>query len=118
MQRSSIFGRLAAIVAVVLAVVAIGIVLFASGGGYSVKANFANASQLVKGDYVQVSGRPVGKVTSISLTPNGQAQVTLHIDGSYAPLRHGTEFTVRQASLSGIANRYVDLRLGPAGAPT
>ena len=118
MRRSSAFGRLAAIVAVVLAAVVVGLILFGSGGGYSVKADFADASQLVTGDYVQASGRPVGKVTGISLTGNGQAQVTLQIDGSYAPLRRGTEFTVRQASLSGIANRYVDLRLGPAGAPT
>ena len=34
------------------------------------------------------------------------------------PLRKGTQATVRQTSLSGIANRYVDLRLAPATAPS
>jgi phospholipid/cholesterol/gamma-HCH transport system substrate-binding protein len=115
MRHSSVVGRLAAIVAVILAAVAIAIVL-TGGGGYSVKADFADASQLVKGDYVQVSGRPVGKVTDIQLTRGGQARVTLHIDDSFAPLRQGTQLTVRAASLSGVANRYVDLRLPSAGA--
>jgi phospholipid/cholesterol/gamma-HCH transport system substrate-binding protein len=56
-------------------------------------------------------------VSDISLTPQGQAQLTLDIkQKAYEPLRAGTDATVRQASLSGIANRYIDLRLGPAGA--
>ena len=56
-------------------------------------------------------------MSSISLTPHGQAQLTLAItDPTFQPLREGTEATVRQTSLSGIANRYIDLRLGPATA--
>ncbi|MCW3064130.1 MAG: hypothetical protein JWN32_1302 [Solirubrobacterales bacterium] len=117
MRSSSMVGRLAAIVAVLVAAVAIAVVLLSGGGGYSVKADFADASQIVKGDYVQVSGRPAGKVTDIQLTGQGRARLTLQIDDSFAPLRQGTQLTVRAASLSGIANRYVDLRLGPAGAP-
>jgi phospholipid/cholesterol/gamma-HCH transport system substrate-binding protein len=116
MRQSSVVGRLAAIVAVLIAAVAIAIVLLAGGGKYTVQADFADASQIVKGDYVQVSGRPVGSVTAINLTRDGHARLTLKIDGSFAPLRHGTQLTVRAASLSGIANRYVDLRLGPANA--
>jgi phospholipid/cholesterol/gamma-HCH transport system substrate-binding protein len=57
-------------------------------------------------------------VSNISLTPGGQAELTLDInDPTYQPLRQGTEATVRLTSLSGIANRYVDLRLGSATAP-
>jgi phospholipid/cholesterol/gamma-HCH transport system substrate-binding protein len=41
--------------------------------------------------------------------------LTLSINDGYAPLHEGTQATVRAASLSGIANRYVDLRLPPAG---
>ena len=118
MRESSVVGRLAAIVAVVIAVAAIAIVLLSGGSDYTVKVDFADASQIVKGDYVQVSGRPVGSVDDIQLTRDGQARLTLRIDGSFAPLRHGTQLTVRAASLSGIANRYVDLRLGPGNAPT
>jgi phospholipid/cholesterol/gamma-HCH transport system substrate-binding protein len=39
----------------------------------------------------------------------------MKIDDAYAPLREGTQATVRASSLSGIANRYVDLNLAPAG---
>ncbi len=59
---------------------------------------------------------PAGKVEDIRLTPDGQAELTLSIDEKYAPLRQGTLATVRQASLSGVANRYIDLRLPGARA--
>jgi phospholipid/cholesterol/gamma-HCH transport system substrate-binding protein len=102
---------------VVIAGVAVLVVLLGSGGkNYTVKADFQNASQIVKGNLVQVSGRPVGKVTGISLTSDGQAELTMNINDGYAPLREGTQATVRASSLSGIANRYIDLNLAPAGA--
>ena len=85
------------------------------GGGYAVTAHFSNAGQLVKGNDVQVSGRRSGSVTDIKLTPDGQAAVTFSVDGAYAPLRDGTRLIVRQASLSGVANRYIDVQLAPAG---
>ncbi len=100
--------------AVVIAVMIVAVVLLRSHSSYEVKADFQNASQLVKGNLVQVAGTPVGTVTKLDLTPNGQAQVTLHITSSeFQPIRQGTIATVRQASLSGVANRYVDLRLPP-----
>ncbi|MDX6667084.1 MAG: phospholipid/cholesterol/gamma-HCH transport system substrate-binding protein [Solirubrobacteraceae bacterium] len=115
MQNVSVIGRAAAIAAVLVAAVAVVVLLLGSGGkNYTVKAEFLNASQLVKGNLVQVSGREVGKVKSISLTDNGLAVLTLSIADGYAPLREGTDATVRASSLSGIANRYIDLRLGPA----
>jgi phospholipid/cholesterol/gamma-HCH transport system substrate-binding protein len=87
------------------------LLLGGGSGGYQVKARFENASQLVKGNLVEVSGIPAGKVEDIKLTPDGQAELTLSIDSNYAPLRRGTLATVRQASVSGVANRYIDLRL-------
>ncbi len=74
---------------------------------------FANASQIVSGDLVEVSGNQIGTVSNIALTPSGQAQLTLNITNhAYDPLRQGTQATIRELSLSGIANRYVDLHLG------
>jgi phospholipid/cholesterol/gamma-HCH transport system substrate-binding protein len=117
-RNTSVIGRAAAIAAIVVALVAIGFILLSGGSSYQVKAVFQNASQIVTGDQVMVSGNPIGSVSSITLTPEGQAQLTLSINSSnYQPLRQGTEATVREASLSGIANRYVDLRLGPGNAP-
>ena len=102
---------IALLAVVAAAILAALLLLGGGGGGYTVKAHFQNASQLVKGNLVQVSGQQVGKVENIDLTPDGQAELTLSISEDYAPLRRGTRAVVRQASLSGIANRYVDLTL-------
>jgi phospholipid/cholesterol/gamma-HCH transport system substrate-binding protein len=108
-------GRVIALGAIIGAIVLVIIVLLGVGGGYQVTAQFQNSSQLVKGNLVQVGGNPIGTVKDIGLTPNGQAQIELEInDGDYVPLREGTTAIIRQSSLSGIANRYVDLNL-PTG---
>ena len=107
-----------ALVAIVAAAILAALLLLGGGtGGYTVKARFQNASQLVKGNLVQVSGQSVGKVENIDLTPDGQAEITMSIDEDHAPLRRGTRAIVRQASLSGIANRYVDLTMPAQSAP-
>jgi phospholipid/cholesterol/gamma-HCH transport system substrate-binding protein len=112
-----VIGRVAAGATIVVVLVAVVVIVLSSGSAYRVRAIFVNASQIVRGDQVQVAGNTVGTVSGIALTPDGRAQLTLSInDSSYRPLRDGTEATVRQTSLSGIANRYVDLRLAPAGA--
>jgi phospholipid/cholesterol/gamma-HCH transport system substrate-binding protein len=107
-------GRLAAVGAVVAAIVIVAVLLFGgSGGGYTVKGYFLNAGQLVKGNQVEIGGTSVGTIDDIQLTTNGQAVVTMSIDDANAPLREGTRAIIRQASLSGIANRYVDLQMPP-----
>ena len=115
MRSLSAIGRVAAVGALVAAIVLVGLILFAGGGigGYTVKARFLNAGQLVKGNPVQVGGVPVGSVKGIKITDNGQADVELSIDGDHAPLRRGTRAEIRQFSQSGLANRYVDLKLPP-----
>jgi phospholipid/cholesterol/gamma-HCH transport system substrate-binding protein len=116
-RNSTVIGRVAAFGAIAIAIIAVAVILLQGGKSYQVNAIFTDASQLVPGDLVQVSGTPIGSVSNISLTPKGQARLTLTINQSnYAPLRQGTIATVRQTSLSGIANRYVDLRLGPGNA--
>jgi len=115
MRNSSLIGRIAAFAAVGIAIAAVAIILLSGGSSYQVKAIFTNASQLVPGDEVQVAGNAIGSVSKIALTPSGQAELTLEIKNStYQPLHQGTAATVRLSSLSGIANRYVDLRLGSA----
>jgi phospholipid/cholesterol/gamma-HCH transport system substrate-binding protein len=113
-----VIGRVAAVAAVVLALVAVGIIVLSSGGTYQVRAVFANASQIVSGDLVEVAGSSIGTVSNIALTPDGQAQLTLDISNhSYSPLHQGTQATVRELSLSGIASRYIDLHPGPVSNP-
>src|SRR3954454_3662119 len=117
LRNSRLVGRVVAVTAVIVAVAAVAVVLLNSGSDYKIHARFQNASQLVKGDNVQVAGAPIGSVSSIKLTDDGEADITLNItDDRYKPLRYGTQAVVRQASLSGVANRYVDLFL-PGGNP-
>jgi len=85
-------------VAAILLVVLV--MVLAGGSPYTVKADFVTASQLVKGNQVKVSGHPIGSVGEITLTDDGKARVTLHIDAEgYHPLRRGTRATIRQTSL-------------------
>jgi phospholipid/cholesterol/gamma-HCH transport system substrate-binding protein len=116
--NSRLVGRVVALAALVVAVVVVAVILLSSGSSYTVKAYFQNASQLVKGNLVQVAGAPVGDVTDLQLSRDGQAEVTMKItDGNYKPLHRGTIATVRQASLSGVANRYIDLQLPSGNQP-
>jgi phospholipid/cholesterol/gamma-HCH transport system substrate-binding protein len=115
MRTVSGVGLVAAVAAFVAAVLLVGVLIFRGGGGYTVKATFQNANQLVKGNQVELDGTPIGTVKNMSLTPNGLAVITLKIDDAHAPLPQGVHATIRQASQSGIANRYVDLTM-PSGA--
>jgi phospholipid/cholesterol/gamma-HCH transport system substrate-binding protein len=97
-----------------LALLAVVVVALLGGESYEVRAKFVNASQLVKGNEVTVAGERVGTVSDIELTDDGQALVTLKVSGDAVPLRRGTRAVVKQRSLSGVANRFVDLQLGDA----
>ena len=116
LPASHTLTRVLAAAALIAAVLVVGVLLLGNrGGSYTVHARFQNASQLVKGNLVQVAGVPVGKIQSIDLTPDGQADVRMKItDAGYRPLRRGTKAVIRQASLSGVANRYIDLQLPAA----
>ena len=110
---ASMASRVAAIAAVVLAIALVAVLLFRGGGGYRVTAEFLNAAQLVKGNQVTVGGTPVGSVEEIEITANGRAKVELSVKEDYDDLPVETRAVIRQASQSGIANRYVELQLPP-----
>jgi phospholipid/cholesterol/gamma-HCH transport system substrate-binding protein len=106
-------ARIAVVAGLVVAVAVAAVLMFTGDGGYTVKAEFVNAGQLVKGNQVKVAGTPVGSVKKIDVTNDGHAVVTFSVKDEYAPLREGTRAIVKQTSLSGIANRFIDLQLGP-----
>jgi phospholipid/cholesterol/gamma-HCH transport system substrate-binding protein len=115
-RGTSSFPRIAALIALGVAVVAIVVLLAGGGGGsYEVTGTFQNASQLVKGNQVVVGGTSVGSVKDIKLGDDGQALVTFSVSDDYAPLERGTTATIRSYSLSGIANRQVQLTLPAPG---
>src|SRR5687768_7611650 len=101
-RRASTPARIAAALALIGGVVLLFLVL-SGGDSYQVTARFQNAGQLVKGNLVQNAGTKVGTVQ----------EIVLNINEDFAPLRVGTRATIRQASLSGVANRYIDLEMPP-----
>jgi phospholipid/cholesterol/gamma-HCH transport system substrate-binding protein len=110
----SAVARVVALLLVLLAVAVLAYLLFVGAGGYRVKAVFVDAGQLVRGNQVQAGGVAIGSVEDVDVTQSGQAEVTLEIDNDdYKPLRRGTRLLIKQTSLSGIANRFVDVQVGP-----
>jgi len=97
----------------VMAVAVLAVVVLGGDGSYVVRAQFETASQMVKGGEVKIAGERVGTVDEVKLTPDWHAELKLKIDDEHAPLRVGTIASVRQVSLSGVANRYVDLHMPP-----
>jgi phospholipid/cholesterol/gamma-HCH transport system substrate-binding protein len=108
-------ARVAAGVALVLAVAVIASLLLRGSSSHEYTLYFQNAGQLVTDDDVQVGGRRIGSVRDITLSDDNQAKVLVVVEEPYAPLREGTTAVVRQTSLSGIANRYIALVPGPEG---
>jgi phospholipid/cholesterol/gamma-HCH transport system substrate-binding protein len=114
--RGSGVARVVAIVALVAALVVVGLLVFGGGPSYTVTAAFQNASQLVTGNQVVVAGVPAGSVEDITLGPHGQAMVKFSVDSDYAPLKAGTTAQIRSTSLSSVAGRQVELTLPPSNS--
>jgi phospholipid/cholesterol/gamma-HCH transport system substrate-binding protein len=111
-------ARAAAVGSLIVAIVAVGVLMFGSGGGTEYTLHLQSANQLVKGNDVTVGGLSVGEVTDIQLSEDNQADIKVEIkDEDFAPLHEGTEATVRVTSLPSVANRYISLRPGPNNAP-
>lgn len=110
--------RAIAVGALGLVILIVAYIVLAPSGGANYKLELAEADQLVRGDQVQVGGVPVGSVTNIELAHDFKALVTIHVNSSLVPLHHGTEVQVRVPSLTSVANRYVQLNLGPNNYPS
>jgi phospholipid/cholesterol/gamma-HCH transport system substrate-binding protein len=110
--RAAAIGLLAALVAIV-------VVLLASGTSYTLHAYFSNAGGLVTGAQVRVADVTVGSVTGVGLTPSGQADVTMSItDSRITPVHQLTRATIRAVGLAGVTNHYVELSPGPGNGPS
>jgi phospholipid/cholesterol/gamma-HCH transport system substrate-binding protein len=107
-------ARIAAIAALAIVVIALGVVIFGGSGGHKYNLVFQNASQLVPDNQVLIGGQPVGSVESIGLTEDNLARVEVSIEQE---LHEGTTATIRATSLSGVANHYVSISPGPNSNP-
>jgi phospholipid/cholesterol/gamma-HCH transport system substrate-binding protein len=105
--------------ALALAIAALVVILFVPGSSYTLHAEFVDAGGLVNGGQVDLAGSPVGSISGITLTANGQADVTMSIsDTGITPLRVGTRAEVRAVGQAGVDNHFVALTQGPVGAQT
>jgi phospholipid/cholesterol/gamma-HCH transport system substrate-binding protein len=92
----------AAIVAVLLATAAGG-----TGGGYTVRAIFDDAGNLVNSENVKIDGVKVGVVGTVTPTPNGRAAVTLKIENpGFQNFRTDASCTIEPQAL--IGEKYVN----------
>lgn len=107
-------ARIAAIAALAVVVIALGVVLFGGSSGHKYTLVFQNAGQLVPDNQVLVGGSPVGTVESIELSDENLAEV--HVEVSQE-LHEGTTAVIRATSLSGVANHYVSISPGPNSNP-
>jgi phospholipid/cholesterol/gamma-HCH transport system substrate-binding protein len=100
-----------------LLAIAVVVYLATRSSAYHYRFDFTDAGQLVTGDLVRIGGTPAGTVDSISLTPNGLAQVGVSIDSSFGPLRDGTTAAIRSPGLTNVASRYIDVSPAPSFKP-
>jgi phospholipid/cholesterol/gamma-HCH transport system substrate-binding protein len=106
--------RIAGIAAVLAGIVLVVLIVLGGDSGYQYKLIFQTGGQLVPGNQVSVGGQPIGTINEIKLTDDAKAAVSITVDQQ---LHEGTTATVRAASLSGIANRYISISPGPNSNP-
>jgi ABC-type transporter Mla subunit MlaD len=102
--RAGIAGSacLIALVTVVLLATSAG-----GGGGYTVRAIFDNAANIIPGENVKIDGVKVGTVSDVVPTPQEQAAVVMNIDNpGFKDFRADASCTIRPQALLG--EKFVD----------
>jgi phospholipid/cholesterol/gamma-HCH transport system substrate-binding protein len=107
-------ARIAALAALAIVVIALGVVLFGGDGSHKYDLVFQNASQLVPDNQVLIGGQAVGSVESIGLTDDNLAKIEVSVDQQ---LHEGSTAVIRATSLSGVANHYISISPGPNSNP-
>lgn len=80
----------------------------------TVRAVFVDAGGLLSGSEVEVAGRQVGQVNSVS-AQGDRALVTMRVRSDLAPIRRGTVASIRYSTL--LAEKYVELDPARSGPP-
>jgi phospholipid/cholesterol/gamma-HCH transport system substrate-binding protein len=116
-------GRIAAMVGFTLSVAALLMFLWTAFGGtlplrpesYRFKAEFPEASLLVKEADVRMAGVNIGKVKQKELGPGGRTtMVEIELDDRFAPIGRDAHAILRQKSLLG--ETYVEITPGSPDA--
>jgi phospholipid/cholesterol/gamma-HCH transport system substrate-binding protein len=97
----------AACVSALVVIVALATAAGGSNGGYSVRAIFDDAANIISGEDVKVDGVKVGTVGSVTPTLQAKAAVLLHIENpGFQDFRADASCTIRPQAL--IGEKYVD----------
>lgn len=107
-------ARIAALAALAVVVIALGVLIFGGGGSHKYKLVFQNAAQLVPDNQVLIGGQAVGSVENIGLTDDNLAEIEI---SSEQQLHQGSTAVIRATSLSGVANHYISISPGPNSNP-
>jgi phospholipid/cholesterol/gamma-HCH transport system substrate-binding protein len=104
-RKRAVLGAVAACLVAALAALAL------SAGGsnskYEVRAIFDDAGNIIPGEQVKIAGVKVGKVTSVTPTPQAKAAVVLNIDrDGFKDFRADAGCEIRPQAL--IGEKYVD----------
>jgi phospholipid/cholesterol/gamma-HCH transport system substrate-binding protein len=108
-SRSGAAAAIAGGVCVALAIVAVLLATAAGGssGGYTVRAIFDDAGNLVNSENVKIDGVKVGQVGSVTPTPDGKAAVILTIENpGFQDFRSDASCTIEPQAL--IGEKYVN----------
>lgn len=109
--------RIVASAAFLAALAAVGMFLpGCRGGGTEYTMHFTHAGLLVEGADVVIGGQKAGKVKKMGLTAAGEADVTVRLNSDVPKLRSGTTASLEAPSLSGQANRFIQIDPGPPTA--
>lgn len=81
--------------------------------GYRLQIPTQNASGIFPGSDVTIAGVNVGTVRDVSLTPSGEAMITVDVSPAFAPVHTDATAQIRPKSLLG--EMYVDLSPGTSG---
>jgi phospholipid/cholesterol/gamma-HCH transport system substrate-binding protein len=94
-------------VAVLVLVVLLATAAGGSNGGYTVRAIFDDAGNLISGENVKIDGVKVGTVKSVTPTPQAKAAVVINIENpGFKDFREDASCTIRPQAL--IGEKYVD----------
>lgn len=81
--------------------------------GYTLRIPAQDASGIYPGSNVTIAGVNAGAVRNVSLTPGGEAMITVGVDPAFAPVHTDATAHIRPKSLLG--EMYVDIGPGTSG---
>ena len=116
MNKKGIIAPILAIVLLIPAVLIIKSLVFEQvPGTYVVKAEFSDASGLVRNSNVKIGGVPAGIITSLELTEDDTAMAEMLLRPDAGRIGEGAVAAARPVNLLG--EKYVDLEVGDLSKP-